>query len=47
MKLDYEEITPCSEADSRPRWLAFLDAPDRRQRHFDAFDIRNAVKVRP
>lgn len=45
MKLTYEEITPCSEEEVRPVWLAMLNHPKRHTTRFDRVQVEEAVKA--
>lgn len=45
LKLNYEEITPCSEDEVRPIWMAMLSHVNRQSTRFDRVQIEDAVKA--
>lgn len=45
LKLNYEEITPCSEDEVRPIWTAMLNHTNRQSTRFDRVQIEDAVKA--
>ncbi len=45
MKLDYEEIRPCSDAEVRPVWEEFLEADSPPATRLDRYKLEEAVKA--